>query len=88
MSRNTVNGIKVKDIDEKTRSIISRSGDIAQQVRKASELNVLDENHYKGILRGLKKDPKFKKMIMLISLYGIYGFSLLNIGRFILYGLL
>ncbi len=88
MSRNTVNGIKVKEVDEKTRSIISRSGDIAEQVIKASELNVLDEAHYKGILQGLKKAPKFKQMILLISMYCIYGFSLLNIAKFILYGLL
>lgn len=88
MSRNTVNGIKVKEVDEKTRSIIARSGDIAAQVCKAAELNVLDTKHYDGVIRGLKQNQKFRKIIVMISLYCIYGFSLLNIGKFALYGLL
>jgi len=88
MSRNTVNGIKVKDVDEKTRSIIARAGGIEQQILKASELNVLDKDHYTRVLNGLKKDPRFRQLITLISLYCIYGYSLLNIGKFVLFGLL
>lgn len=88
MSRKTVNGIKVKEIDEKTRAIISRAGGIEAQILKARELNVLDVDHYTKVIKGLKQDPKFRKTITLISLYAIYGFSLLNIGKFVLYGLL
>ncbi len=85
MSRNTVNGIKVKKVDEKTRKQIERAGDIAAQVCKAAELNVLDTKHYDEVIRGLNQTPKFRKMILLISMYCIYGFSLLTLGNYALY---
>ncbi len=88
MSRNTVNGIKVKEVDEKTRSQIARAGDIEKQIIKASELNVLDTKHYAKVIQGLKKDPKFRQLITLVSCYMIYGFSLVRIGKFMLLGLL
>jgi len=88
MSRNTVNGIKVKEVDEKVRKQIERAGSIEKQVMKAMELNVLDTSHYTGVIRGLRKNPKFGKLILLISMYCIYGFSLVNIGNYALYLLL
>jgi len=88
MSRNTVNGIKVKGVDDKTRHQIERAGNLEAQILKAAELNVLDNDHYKKVIRGLRKNPRFGKMILMISMYAIYGFSLLNLGKFALYGLI
>ena len=85
MSRNTVNGIKVKGVDDKTRHQIERAGNLEAQIVKAAELNVLDVDHYKKVLRGLKKNPRFGKIILLISMYCIYGYSLLNLGRYAIY---
>ena len=88
MSRNTVNGIKVKDVDDKTRHQILRAGDIEAQILKAAELKVLDTKHYDKVIRGLKKDPRFRQLITLVSCYMIYGFSLVRIGKFVVLGLL
>jgi len=88
MSRNTVNGIKVKEVDEKTRKQIERAGDIAAQICKAAELNVLDTKHYDEVIRGLNQTPKFRKIVMMISMYCIYGFSLLTLGNYALYMLI
>lgn len=51
----TVNGIKTKEIDEATRKVIERAGNIDAQFMKAAELNVLDEKHYKKIFPVLKQ---------------------------------
>lgn len=85
MSRRTVNGIKVKDIDEKTRSIILRAGDIESQVLKAAELNVLDEGYYSKFIQGLRKANKIRSLLLLICLYSTYGFCLVNIGKMAIY---
>ena len=83
MSRKTVNGIKLKkEIDETTRSIITRSGDIEAQVLKAAELDILDTDYYKKFLRGLKKA---KPYVSLAILYATYGFCLVNIGKIAIY---
>ena len=89
MSRKTVNGIKLKtEVDDKTRHQITRAGGIEEQILKAAELNLLDSEYYRKIFRGLKKDNAFRQLITLISLYCIYGYSLLNISKFVIYGLL
>ena len=84
MSRNTVNGIKVKEVDEKTRKQIERAGDLAAQICKAAELNVLDTEHYDKVIQGLNQNPKFRKIVIMISMYCIYGFSLLTLGNYAL----
>ena len=89
MSRKTVNWIKMrKEVDDKTRHQISRAGDIEAQILKAAELNVLDDAYYLKVIRGLKNNPKFGKIMLLISMYCIYGFSLFNLGKYALYVLL
>jgi hypothetical protein len=50
-----VNGIKTKRIDENTRKIIERAGDVEAQVLKAHDIDVLDREHYKKINRALKR---------------------------------
>ena len=53
--RKTVNGIKLKvPVDEATRKKIERAGDTTEQMMKAAELGVLDEQHYQKIVKLLK----------------------------------
>ena len=53
--RRTVNGIKLNvAVDEATRSKILRAGNKTEQMIKAAELGVLDEDHYKKIVNILK----------------------------------
>lgn len=50
----TVNGIKTKPVDEKLRQEIRRAGNLEEQMRKAADYNVLDEDYYNKIARILK----------------------------------
>lgn len=53
--RKTVNGIKLNTpVDEATRKKIERAGDTTEQMIKAAELGVLDEIHYRKIVKILK----------------------------------
>lgn len=53
--RRTVNGIKLKiPVDEATRSKILRAGNKTEQMMKAAELGLLDDAHYKKIMKILK----------------------------------
>ena len=61
----TVNGIKTKEIDEATRKIIERAGNIDQQIMKAAELKVLDEKHYKRLFPILKQVLVFYPPVLL-----------------------
>lgn len=75
----TVNGIKVKLIDEKTRKIIDRAGDIDAQVRAASRLGVLDREFYEKLIRGLRSD-KFLKFVLMFGIYCSYGLVYYEMG--------
>ena len=53
--RRTVNGIKLKHpVDEATRKKIERAGNETERMMKAAELGVLDEEHYKKVVKILK----------------------------------
>jgi len=53
--RRTVNGIKLNvAVDEATRKKIERAGNTTQQMIKAAELGLLDEDHYKKVVNILK----------------------------------
>jgi len=53
--RRTVNGIKLNvAVDEATRKKIERAGDKTEQMMKAAELGLLDEDHYKKVVNILK----------------------------------
>ena len=73
MSRKTVNGIKTKEIDERTRKIIERAGTIDQQILKAAKLKVLDEDHYKKIL------PVLKNILVLYPPVLLFFFAYLTV---------
>ena len=75
----TVNGIKVKLVDEKTRKIIERAGDIEAQVKAADRLGVLDRDFYNKLLRGLRSD-RFLKSVVTLGLYFSYGLLYYELG--------
>lgn len=50
----TVNGIKTKPIDEKLRQEIRRAGNLEDQMKRAADYKVLDEDYYNKIARILK----------------------------------
>jgi len=80
----TVNGIKVKVVDEKTRKIIERAGDIEAQVKAADKLGVLDREFYNKLLRGLRSD-RFLRGVVALGLYLSYGLLYYELGILAIY---
>ena len=85
MSRKTVNGIKVKDVDERTRAIISRAGDIEEQVLKTIELDVLDKEFYSKFFNGLRRKGEIKQVLKTVALQVILGYSIVNLCKAAIY---
>lgn len=65
----TVNGIKlIRPVDETLRKRIERAGTLEDQVKKANDLNLLDIEHYKNIIKAIKISCLIGYIILSIGL--------------------